>query len=161
MVHMNACCSWTVWHQSMEMLYLQLWNASHREAHMLSCKNWDYPNHRSSEYFIMINYIYTTTCRAHTCFLITVFYGCNYVNGYDINTLQMSYFYIKFCGQMRRVLCVTVYLNIHNGNLWAQDNHNAIHESGYQVLFVVRVWGGIIRDTVTGPNLLADKLTVQ
>jgi hypothetical protein len=33
---------------------------------------------------------------------------CNFVNGYDINTLRMSSFYITFCGQTKRVLRVRV-----------------------------------------------------
>jgi hypothetical protein len=47
------------------------------------------------------------------------------------------------------------------GHLCAQHYHYAIDESGYQVLFGVRVRAGIVRDNVTDPNLLADKLIVQ
>jgi hypothetical protein len=42
----------------------------------------------------------------HVCFQTIVLYWCNYVNGYNINTLRINSFYITFCGQMIHVLCV-------------------------------------------------------
>jgi hypothetical protein len=44
--------------------------------------------------------------------------------------------------------------NIHNSHLAARDNPHAIRERGYQVLFSVSAWTGIVADTVAGPYLL-------
>jgi hypothetical protein len=80
------------------------------------------------------------------CFQRTILYGCNFANGYDINTQQMSSFYVTSCGQMKMFYtweCV-----------WAQDNPQAIRELGYQVHFSVGIWTGIIGDTFVGSHLL-------
>jgi hypothetical protein len=79
-----------------------------REPWRSSHENWDYPNRGSSKYFITINCIHATTRGAHICFQTVVLYGCNFANGYDINTLQTSSFYATFCGQTTRVLRVRV-----------------------------------------------------
>jgi hypothetical protein len=46
-------------------------------------------------------------------------------------------------------------------HLWAQDNPHAVHEYGYEVHFIVRVWAGIVRVVVMDPYLLPDRLTAQ
>jgi hypothetical protein len=65
-------------------------------------------NRGSSKYFMTINCIHTTTRGAHICFQTIVLYGWNFANGYNINTLRMSSYYITFCGQTKRVLRVRV-----------------------------------------------------
>jgi hypothetical protein len=76
--------------------------------------------------------------------------SCNFVNGYDINTLWVNSFYITFCGQKS---CV---FGIHNGYLWAWDNPHAIPRHGYQIHLIGSIWAGIIRDIVVGLCLLSD-----
>jgi hypothetical protein len=46
-----------------------------------------------------INCTHIIICGAPICFQTIVFYGCNFFNGYGINTLRMSSFYITFCRQ--------------------------------------------------------------
>jgi hypothetical protein len=127
---------------------------------VISHENWDYPNRGSSKYLITINCIHTTTHRAHIRFQMIILHRCNFANGYDINTLRMSSFYTTFCGQMKRVLCMTV-CSMSTSHLWAWNNPHAIRECGYQVRFSVSVWAGIVGDIVMGPYLLPDRLTAR
>jgi hypothetical protein len=102
-----------------------------RAVEKLTHEDWDYPNRESSKYFMTINCIHTTTRGAHICLQTIVLYGCNFANGYDINSLRMSSFYTTFCGQTKRVLRMRDVVNVHKSHLWARDNPHAIREGGY------------------------------
>jgi hypothetical protein len=55
---------------------------------------------------VTINCIHNPTWRAHTCLQTIIICGQNFANCYDIKMLGISSFYIKFCGQTKRVLCM-------------------------------------------------------
>jgi hypothetical protein len=102
-------------HQPMKMPQLELWNKSHREAHVTTHENCDYANRASLRSFIMTSCIHNITHREHICFQTIVIYKCKFPNSY-INTLQMSSLY-TFCGQMKYVLHVGVCSASHNSHL--------------------------------------------
>jgi hypothetical protein len=69
-------------------------------------------------------------------------YGCNSADGYDVNTLRMSKFYVKFCGQTKHFSHVRVCSSstrFTSGGGW--HNPNAIRERGYLVRFRVNRQG--------------------
>jgi hypothetical protein len=68
----------------------------------------DYPKRESTKYFMMMNWIHTITRGAHTYLQTILPFGCNFANGYDINTLRWSSLYIIFCGQTKYVLRIRV-----------------------------------------------------
>jgi hypothetical protein len=59
------------------------------------------------------------------------------------------------------VFTCTREFNVHNSHLWARRNPHAIGERVYEVRFSVGVWAGIVRDIVTDPYVLSDRLTAQ
>lgn len=49
-------------------------------------------------------------------------------------------------------------MNFHNNHVWAEDNPNAIMQSGFQDRFSVNVWVGIVGDYLIGPYFLPLRL---
>jgi hypothetical protein len=111
--------------------------------------------------FMTINCIHNTTRGANICFQTIVLYGCNFANGYDINTLRMSSFLHNILWRDEACFTREGVFNVHNSHLWVRDNPHTIRERGYQVRFSVCVWAGISWDIVMSPHLLPDRLTAQ
>jgi hypothetical protein len=84
-----------------------MWIESRAEGHAISHEDWDYVSRGSSKYFMTISCIHSTsTCGVHVCFQTIALYAYDFANDYDVNTLRMRYFCIRFCGQAKRVLRV-------------------------------------------------------
>jgi hypothetical protein len=88
----------------------------------------------------MANCIYVITGKtAHNFFQTIVLYGCNFANGHHMKTLPMTFAYVKFCGQTRRVLRLNECYNskaITFGHGITYD----VRQRWYQVRIIVSVW---------------------
>jgi hypothetical protein len=114
----------------------------------ISHENWDYPNRGSLKYFMTINCTHTTTCRVHICFQIFTLYGLHFANGYNINTLRISWFYITFREHIGERVCSTTTAVTY---VCVQYNPYVICKHGYEASFSVSGWTGIIEDILMGP----------
>jgi hypothetical protein len=86
-----------------------VWNESREESHALSLEKWENPDRGPSKDFAAISYIHTLTTTLGAQSVSRRFlYGCGITNGYHTNTLRMSYFYTKVCGNTNRLLDVRV-----------------------------------------------------
>jgi hypothetical protein len=83
----------------------------------------------SLKYFVISNFIHFITRWVYNCFQSIVLYGCNFANDYNINTMWISFFTWHYVDKLSMFTCEGV-LNIHNSHLWAQDNHQEIHDRG-------------------------------
>lgn len=84
---------------------------------------------RPSKCFIIINFIHTATCGVHIFQMIILKDVFKFVNGNDIDALQMVSFYVIFCGQMKRILLMRV-SSTSTSHLWERDDPYAMCEYG-------------------------------
>ena len=102
---------------------------------------------REVQYFVTIDCIRASTCRANICFQMIVLYGCSFVNDYDIDTLRKN--------------CLTSVFRACYNHFWTRNNTDPILEPGYEVHFKDNIWSYIVRYIVVGLYLLPDRLAAQ
>lgn len=112
-------------------------------------------------YFLVINYISTSTCCLRMCFqkIVLYEYVCSFANGCNSTHCRWARLTQMFCGLMKSFTGEVV-SNAHSSHFWAWNNPHAVCEVGYQVHFGFCIWAVIVRDIV-GPYLLPDRLTAQ
>jgi hypothetical protein len=86
---------------------------------------------KSPSTFVTIHCIHTTARGSHVPFQTMFFYGCNYANGYDINTLRISFSFLhtilwtcEACFRREGVF------NIYNSHILGRDSPHDMRKQG-------------------------------
>jgi hypothetical protein len=82
----------------------------------------------SSTFFVTVSCIHITTQGGNVCSRTIILYGCNFVNGCDINTMRMSRFFFlhNILWAHEEYFKHEGMLKVHSSYRWARHNPHAI-----------------------------------